>query len=521
MRSNKNEIMESVIVTESDSGKVSHQLNPKYTHRKKNKALHQKVILMTTAVMGIFVIAVSMLFVQYQEIYNNLAGDTFYEGIFVEGVPLGGKTKEEAVQALTPLLAEIRDEIDLTIRFGEQDYHYTQADFDFTHNLDEVIDEAFLVAREGSVIARHGVHRQLQHTPKEFSITPTVTGEEAVLTEIAKEIAKEHDAEARNASIKAFTPKPGQSISAMLTFEKPKKGLKIDQQKLIDEATLIVTSADKSGVVTATATDLPYEISVDQLKENITAFQSFQTISKNNAAGNHNMGLAMKKINGAVIQPGEEFSFDALVGRRTAERGFRNAGVIVNGEFDQGLGGGVCQASTTIYGAALRAGDSIEIVQRNNHSRPSVYVPIGQDAMISWGYSDFRFKNVSDYPIAIMSYMNGTTLTAQLFGYHSGEWDTIEVTSWKTSEIQPKSTTYIKDPTLPKGQQVVQQEAVIGANASGQRIFKKNGVKIKTDSIQGSHYPARPAKVLVGTGEDVPAVAPEGGDKTPDADVET
>lgn len=515
MRSNHHEkplMMESVIVTESHPGQMAHrQMHPRVGCHKQ-KVRHQRVWLMTLSVLGIFLMAVSMLYVQYQDMVNALAGDTFYDGVFVEGINLGGKTHDQATEVLTPLLDDIRQEIDLTVRFEEQEYHYTEADFGFTHDLETVLEEAFAVARTGSLLTRYQLQRDLQEMPESFAITPTLTGEKTVLDEIAKVIAEKNDQQAKNASIKTFTPKPGQSVAAMLTFEQPQQGRAIDQKRLVEDATEILSAETKIGVVTATATEIPYELSVEQLKQQITPFQTFRTISKNNAAGNNNMGLALKKINGTVVQPGEEFSFDAVVGKRTAERGFQNAGVIVNGEFDQGMGGGVCQASTTLYGAVLRAGDSIEVVQRNNHSRPSTYVPLGQDAMISWGYSDFRFKNVTDYPIMIMSYMNGTTLTAQLFGYHSGDWDTIEVSTWKTATLQPKDATYIKDPSLPKGEQVVEQQAVIGANVSGQRIFKKNGVKVKTEPIKSSYYPAMPAKIRVGTGADVKAVPPEGGD---------
>ncbi|MCM3713619.1 VanW family protein [Alkalihalobacillus oceani] len=112
-----------------------------------------------------------------------------------------------------------------------------------------------------------------------------------------------------------------------------------------------------------------------------------------------NIELSAKSIYGVVLGPGDIFSFNRIVGERTKARGYKEANVIVDGDFVNGLGGGICQTSTTLYNVALDAG--MEIIERNPHSLPVSYVPEGRDAMVNWGTSDLRFRNSFDYPVLI------------------------------------------------------------------------------------------------------------------------
>lgn len=112
-----------------------------------------------------------------------------------------------------------------------------------------------------------------------------------------------------------------------------------------------------------------------------------------------NIDLSAKSIYGVVLGPGDIFSFNRIVGERTKARGYKEANVIVDGDFVNGLGGGICQTSSTLYNVALDAG--MEIIERNPHSLPVSYVPEGRDAMVNWGTSDLRFRNNFDYPVLI------------------------------------------------------------------------------------------------------------------------
>ncbi|AGC68170.1 putative factor for cell wall maintenance or synthesis YoaR [Thermoclostridium stercorarium subsp. stercorarium DSM 8532] len=113
----------------------------------------------------------------------------------------------------------------------------------------------------------------------------------------------------------------------------------------------------------------------------------------------NNIKIAAEELDGTIIEPGEIFSFNETVGRRTKEKGYKEATIFVDGEKSKGVGGGICQVSTTLYNAALEAG--LKIVERHRHSREVSYVEKGKDAAVAYNSKDLRFKNTKDYPIEI------------------------------------------------------------------------------------------------------------------------
>ena len=180
----------------------------------------------------------------------------------------------------------------------------------------------------------------------------------------------------------------------------------------------------------------------------------FSTVSTNNENGTYNMSRALKSFNQVVIQPGQTLSFFSVAGPCGKAQGYKQAGV----GGGVGYGGGICQASTTLYGAAVRAG--LTIVQRRNHSVPSTYVPIGQDAMVDYGSSDLKFRNDYDYPVKLVTYVSGRTLYAEVWGMQPGWYDYINVRSWSTG---------VK-------------------SAVAYRDYVKNGKTVKTEQLPSSYY---------------------------------
>jgi len=139
--------------------------------------------------------------------------------------------------------------------------------------------------------------------------------------------------------------------------------------------------------------------------------------NSNNKNRSHNIVLAAKAINNQVVFPGETFSFNQIVGIRTAERGYLQAKVIVRGEISEGIGGGICQISSTLFNAVDRAG--LKIVQRYSHSRSVPYVPPGRDATVSWYGPDFVFQNEYNQPILIRTFVQGGQASIALYSSDS------------------------------------------------------------------------------------------------------
>ncbi len=137
------------------------------------------------------------------------------------------------------------------------------------------------------------------------------------------------------------------------------------------------------------------------------------SFNPNNKKRSHNIKLAMEAINNHVVFPGETFSFNRVVGRRTVEKGYEKAKVIVRGEYAEDIGGGICQVSSTLFNAVDSAG--LKIVQRFSHSRHVPYIPPGRDATVSWYGPDFEFKNIYNQPIIIRARTMGNLLVIKLY----------------------------------------------------------------------------------------------------------
>lgn len=193
--------------------------------------------------------------------------------------------------------------------------------------------------------------------------------------------------------------------------------------------------AVEDGTLTSTLVTHTLKPSVTQaqLRENTKLLSSFTTsFDATKRARVHNISLACSRISGSKIMPGEEFSFNDVVGRRTRENGFQDAAVIQNGVFVQGTGGGVCQVSTTLMGAALRSG--LRVTESHPHSLLVGYVPPSQDAMVS-RYSDLKFFNPHSYPVYILGKTGENSVTFSIYGRPDGM--RYEIVSNITARVEP------------------------------------------------------------------------------------
>ncbi len=170
-----------------------------------------------------------------------------------------------------------------------------------------------------------------------------------------------------------------------------------------------------SAKVRIAADELKPSVTAEELKEYTQLRASFKTdYSSSGENRKHNIRLALSKINGRRLDDGKEFSFNTAVGKRSAANGFQEAKIIVGGEYVNGTGGGVCQASTTLYNCALLADMSVTCVR--NHSLPPSYVPPSFDAMVNSGSSDLKFTNNSGGPVFIRAYGTDTTAVVEIYG---------------------------------------------------------------------------------------------------------
>lgn len=439
-----------------------------------------------------------------QQVASLLDVKTFYPGIVVQGVDLGGKTMEQAKAEISKLEPATRDKYAITIQHKDKDWKLTEDDLTFAFNTDSVLKEAYSYAREGDREERYNKVLALKAEPKKYQITNTMSydGLEAKLKEMVKDIPYA----AVNATVASFNTK-----TATFQYADGKDGLSVDEDKLFTQVKAII-EGPKSGTVEVPTVVIPFNKSIAEVRSHLQKLGTFSTTSTNTANGTYNMSRALAAANGACVPAGGTFSFNATTGNCNQANGYREAGALLNGTHIQEYGGGICQASTTIYGAALRS--NMVIVQRSNHTIPSTYCPVGQDATVSYPSLDFKFKNPTDYPVYIVTSTKGRVLTATFYGYQSPEYDNIVVTSQKTATIPaPTTPKYTVDNKLAKGAVRLDAKARNGIRAVAQRVFYKNGKVVKTENLPSSYYRPLPAYYSVGPGGSTTSSSPSSSSK--------
>ena len=209
----------------------------------------------------------------------------------------------------------------------------------------------------------------------------------------------------------------------------------------------------------------------------------------------HNVALVSKLIDDHLIAPGATFSFNGTTGERNAAKGFLAAPVIINGELQTGLGGGVCQVSTTTFNAAYEAG--LQIDERWNHALYISHYPLARDATVNYPNIDLRFRNDTDKWLWLRTFVGSGSLTVTLYGTPQNR--KVESTSSPLSYAAAPRLTKIKDPTLPKGKKVVESTGTPARYTSAHRLVYDADGKLLHDDVWRSSYVSEPKVVRVGT----------------------
>lgn len=255
----------------------------------------------------------------------------------------------------------------------------------------------------------------------------------------------------------------------------------------------------KEAVLQGSAFELPLKAEPKKVPDEAldkirTVIGQFTThFDAGNTSRCSNIALAAKLLDGRIMMPGDTFGFNDTLGERTKAKGFKEAGVYVSGRHDIDVGGGICQVSTTLYNSVLQAG--LKVLTRSSHSLPVAYVPLGQDATVSFPLPDFKFQNNLAEPIAISTEYHPGKLTFRLLGAtkEPGEVSIVNrlVRSWS------RGVKYIHDPDLPPGKEVVKEKGGTAREVMSWRIVTVDGKVVKREPISSSSYTGGPRVVLV------------------------
>lgn len=315
-------------------------------------------------------------------------------------------------------------------------------------------------------------------------------------TELARQIAAVHPQAEQPPTDASFTVK-ADKVSVVphsdgRTVDAGAASIEILGLRGIDRMPLSLTSIPKPAAFTTEAANAL------QIKEKIASFTT--TFDAGNAPRVRNIDLMAKAIDGRVLKPEEIFSLNGTTGPRTPENGYQEAKVIVDGELVPGLGGGVCQVSTTVFNAAFNAG--IDITERINHSLFISHYPTGRDATVNYGHQDLKFRNDTPYGILIKTSVNARSINVSLFSSPLGR--TVETSTGPRTDPKPQPNKYVDDPTLPAGKEVVQEEGSPGFNIVVTRTVKQGDTVLHSDTFVSKY---RPWKRIIrkGTGPASPA----------------
>ncbi|HEX2495576.1 MAG TPA: VanW family protein, partial [Gaiellaceae bacterium] len=246
----------------------------------------------------------------------------------------------------------------------------------------------------------------------------------------------------------------------------------------------------------AVATTQPGRTTAEAKRMGITGVVSSYTTSYGGTPGRlHNVQLVARLIDDTLIRPGQIFSFNQTTGERTPEKGFQSAPVIINGELQNGIGGGVCQVSTTVFNAAFEAG--LSITSRTNHALYISHYPQGRDATVNYPDLDLRFQNDTDRWLLLRTFVGTSELTVNLYGKPVDR--RVEVETAPLEETGPPTTKRIADPNVWEGEQITETVGQPSRKtAVTRRVYSADG-KLMYDTTWSSYYRAEPTVIRYGT----------------------
>lgn len=395
-------------------------------------------------------------------------------------------TREEAISKLQKnYFQDIKDTY-IPLVYGDKVWFLKYSDINFIYDFESAAEEAHKIGKTGNVFKRYFDTLVAPSVKKEIPLKFTYDKESIIKTLDA--IAKDINSEAVDASIRLKLE------GFVITAEK--LGVSLNKNKAAEMIEQRIENYDISKV------EIPVDIVEPEIKksdlENITEKLGEYSTKFNaaNTSRSYNIKLATKSVTDVLIRPGEVFSLNKTIGPRLAKYGFKTAKVIINNEYVDGIGGGICQVSTTLYNAALLS--NMEIVERKNHSMPSDYVSLGRDATISGDYIDMKFKNNNKYPIYIYGEVKGNQVKFSIYGKKENPSRSIKIKTEIVKRIEPQIK-IIKDKTLPIGTEIMEKKPKTGYVVKSYRVVMENGKEVFIEPLYTDTYKVSDGVKRVGT----------------------
>lgn len=440
---------------------------------------------------GVFVLALIAAGVVTVAAKSDMVDDgTICKNVYIGTVDVSGMEEEPAAKAVNKYVKQLgKRKISVTV--GEEDkVETTYADLGFQVDVDALVKRALEVGKSGNLIKRY---KEIKDVEKEKLVIDAMTSldKDKVKDFVEKECTA-FDKKAKDSKLRFRDGK--------LSATKSEKGSKVDVDDTVTK--LMENLSDNNVEEDVTIAAVVVEDEPKYTKEMLSQCNSLlgtytTTYGTSTELRATNIGVAAGNINGTTLYPDEIFSTSKTMKDRTVANGYMEAAEYNQGKVVPGIGGGVCQVSTTLYNAVLNA--ELEVVERSPHSMVVAYVDLSRDAAIAGDYMDFKFKNNLDTPIYIQAIAENRTLTFNIYGHETRpEGRTFEFQSETVETLQPGADVVTYDKNQPESFEEVTQEAHIGYKAKLWKIIYQDGKQVDKVQVNSSQYNAAPKYVTKG-----------------------
>lgn len=425
--------------------------------------------------------------------------ESIAEGVYAGEVNIGGLSKEKAKEAVDSYYQEIASS-PFTVTMDTQSIQTTLAELGLSWDSQNALDEADRLGKSGPILQRYKTLMDMKYGHVVLEVPYQI--DEAKVREFVKSQVASHDTEPKNATI---TRKSGSFIVTEHTT-----GLSTDQETTVNNILTAVKENLASNMQVAAQVEVTQPSrTYDELSLIQDRLGTFSTDYSDSVSGRKtNISVATERLNGKVLMPGESLSVSETILPREPENGYEKATQYKDGDTEEAYGGGVCQVSTTLYNAILRA--ELKVTSRSPHSMVVSYVPYSTDAAIAAGSKDMVFENNLDHPVYLAASADGSTLTFSLYGAEyrpSNRKVEFESTTVSKKDPEPKT---VYDANMYEGEQKSTGTNKPEVTAYLEKVVYEDGKEVSRTKLHTDHYSGASKTTVVGTKpkESVPAAVP-------------
>ena len=527
----------------------------KKKNSRENKNEKKQINKAKKIIISIIIVAIVALLFSTVFALTNMNNEKIISGVTIKGIEVSKLTKEEAIAKLETVYAEKMNK-NIMLQYEELESELNPTLMEVNYDIEKAVNEAYSLGRNGNIFINNynilgtligkrdfnvdmtmneettkqtindvganlpGILIESSYSVEDDELIITrgkegvVINSDILLSEVKEMLNDIHETEnVIEIPVETKTPQEidvdkihseiyQEAQDAYYTKEPftvyPEvKGIDFD----VEKAKEMIASEVKDEYVIELIITKPKvtleDIGTEAFPDRLSTFSTKYNASDKDRTTN--LVIACRKLNGKVIMPGETFSYNETLGPRTYAAGYRNGKIYENGQVVDGLGGGICQISSTLYNAALMS--DMEIVERRNHQFVTSYVDKGRDATVVYGATDFRFKNTRTYPIRLVASATGGVATVSVYGIK--EADREYTYSFRTDVIStiPYTTKYVEDSSVAAGKEVVTQKGTNGLVCKTYMTKMLNGKVVSTKLLSTDTYSAMQRIVKRGTAE--------------------